>query len=347
MKLLNFESAGSVHFGLATESHAVSFLHLQSGDAEKESSVGSITSYLENLPDSYDIARNLERKARAMLARKETDGFIPLDGATIRPILERPTALMDFGLTPRHLANAAKTMMRYEFGPVLGPVLSRMISRRLGKMSASATPPYYKGNHLAVIGDQDEIGWPRYTSYLDIEPELAVVIGNSGHKIAGYTIFNDASARDVQFPEMIGTGPGRSKDFACSNGLGPYLVTPDEISDPLSLRVEVDVGGRFRWHGHTSEHTLRPQAIVEYLETVFRLQPGTVLGMGTIPDCTGLDNDRWLLPGDLVKITFEKLGTLRQKVPSRLPDLEPSRWSRRVELQGYQHQWEDDGRFTG
>ena len=94
---------------------------------------------------------------------------------------------------------------------------------------------YYKCNHNAVIGDNDTIHWPAYSSYLDIEPELAIVTGNEVMPIAGYTIFNDSSARDVQFWEMVGTGPARSKDFGHSKGLGPFIVTPDEIGDPLAL----------------------------------------------------------------------------------------------------------------
>jgi len=163
-----------------------------------------------------------------------------------------------------------------------------------------------------------------------------MVIGNSRDKIAGYTIFNDASARDVQFPEMIGTGPARSKDFFRGNGLGPFLVTPDEVGDPLNLEVDVNISDRFLWKGHTSEYSVQPTDVVAYLETVFDLQPGMVVGMGTIPDCTGLDNDLWLLPGDTVRITFEKLGTLHQKVPSRIPELEPSRWASRAGLKKYQ-----------
>jgi len=194
---------------------------------------------------------------------------------------------------------------------------------------------YYKGNHHAVIGDNDTISWPSYTSYLDIEPELAVVTVTGNMPIAGYTIFNDSSARDVQFPEMIGLGPARSKDFDRSKGLGPFLVTPDEIEDPLGLDVKVTIGRRYEWRGSTKEYSATPEKMLDYLKTIFTPLPGTILGMGTIPGCTGLDNDLWLLPGEKIEITFDKLGILRQNTPLSLDKLEHSRWQDRAELSRY------------
>mgnify|MGYP000160881716 CR=1 FL=1 len=86
-----------------------------------------------------------------------------------------------------------------------------------------------------IFGKLDAIAKPgailaSNTSYLDIEPELAVVYGNAQQPIAGYCIFNDVSARDVQAPEIIG-GFCLSKDMAQGNQLGPWLVTPDEAGD--------------------------------------------------------------------------------------------------------------------
>lgn len=338
MKLLNFEYEGICHFGLAIESSAVSFDHLLGGSEEQRKTLAGMMAYLENLPDSFKLARDLQNKARGMIERKDVDGFLPLSSVRIRPILSRPAALIDFGLTPRHLINSAKTMFKHQFGTVIGGLAAAVLARKIKQMGGVAPHPYYKSNHLTVIGDNDEISWPAYTSYLDIEPELGIVTGNWPDKIAGYTIFNDASARDIQFPEMIGTGPARSKDFARGNGLGPFLVTPDEVGDPLNLKVDVNVNDRFYWQGHTSEYSILPAEVVTYLETIFDVEPGMVVGMGTIPGCTGMDNDLWLLPGDMVRITFEKLGTLHQRIPASLPRLEPSKWTRRPELERHQDQ---------
>ncbi len=251
MKLMNFDFEGRSFFGLAIDSFAVPFEFLQQGEMDSSSPFSSMAAYLDHLPESHELASSLQQKAAELIKAGDTNDLPELDRVKAGPILGQPTALIDFGLTPRHLVNSGKTMLKHEMGPIKGGIASALIGRRVKKMSHSDTPPYYKGNHLTVIGDHDEIGWPDYTSYLDIEPELGIVIGSSPDSIAGYTIFNDASARDVQFPEMIGTGPARSKDFANSNGLGPYLVTPDEVGDPLDLKVSVKVGSRHWPSGFT------------------------------------------------------------------------------------------------
>ena len=221
-------------------------------------------------------------------------------------------------------------MIKHEFGffgSIIAPIVKKRISAAaVGKML------YYKCNHNAVIGDNDTVHWPAYASYLDIEPELAIITGNEARPIAGYTIFNDSSARDVQMWEMIGTGPARSKDFGHSKGLGPFIITPDEIGDPFALNVKVKIGERFEWKGSTSEYSARPEKALEYLKTIFTPLPGTVIGMGTIPDCTGLDNDLWIKPGEKIEITFDKLGTLRQNTPENPGKIEPSHWGNREEL---------------
>jgi 2-keto-4-pentenoate hydratase/2-oxohepta-3-ene-1,7-dioic acid hydratase in catechol pathway len=329
VKLLSFEKDGSPGFGAVLGARVIAFDQLSAGE-ESAPLLTSADRYLEHLPESFE-------RARELLARVDGSGMAgtPLEQVRILPPIPRPPALLDFGLTPGHLVRSARTLFRREFGPILGGLAYLAMKRRIERASRSDTPLYYKGNHLALIGSGDCMGWPAYTSYLDIEPELAVVVGNSACKIAGYTIFNDASARDVQFPEMMGSGPARSKDFADSNGLGPYLVTPDEIPDPLALPVSVTIGSRHTWSGHTAEYTARPLEVLEYYEKVFAPRPGTIIGMGTVPGCTGLDNDLWILPGERIEIRIEGLGTLCQHVPSKIGRLEKSRWKARPELVAY------------
>ena len=101
-------------------------------------------------------------------------------------------------------------------------------------------PIYYKGNPDTVAGPDDDVEWPSYTQLLDSELEFAAVIGKPGRDIAkedawghiaGYTIFNDVSARDIQLKEMQGMlGPAKGKDMDGGNVLGPVLVTGDEWS---------------------------------------------------------------------------------------------------------------------
>jgi hypothetical protein len=335
MKLLNFQSGtgGTPLFGVVIKGHAVSFETLLQKSGQTRGELSDVYSYLENLPSSEKAARDLLKYGEAYIASFNEDEKIPLETANILSPIAVPRALIDFGLSPRHLGNSAATLIKHEFG-VFGSIIAPIIKKRLSA-AAGGKMLYYKCNHNAIIGDNDTIHWPAYSSYLDIEPELAIVTGNESMPIAGYTIFNDSSARDVQLWEMIGTGPARSKDFGHSKGLGPIIVTADEIGDPLALNVKVKIGERFEWKGSTSEYSARPEKAVEYLKTIFMPSPGTVIGFGTIPDCTGLDNDLWINPGEKIEITFDKLGTLRQNTPEDLGKIEPSRWGNREELRKF------------
>ena len=332
MKLLNFQavSGGAPLFGVVIGDYAVSFETLRQKAEKVRAEFSDVLSYLENLPSSEDAARELLKYGEANISSLDAGEKIPLEKARILPPIASPRALIDFGLTPRHLGNSAATLIKHEFG-FFGSIIAPIVNKRISA-AAGGKMLYYKCNHNAIIGDNDTIHWPAYASYLDIEPELAIITGNEARPIAGYTIFNDSSARDVQFREMFGLGPAKSKDFGHSKGLGPFIVTPDEIGDPLTLNVKVKIGERFEWKGSTSEYSARPEKALEYLKTIFTPLPGTVIGMGTIPDCTGLDNDLWIKPGEKIEITFDKLGTLRQNTPENPGKIEPSHWGNREEL---------------
>jgi 2-keto-4-pentenoate hydratase/2-oxohepta-3-ene-1,7-dioic acid hydratase in catechol pathway len=336
MKLLNFQSP-SDHapcFGIVINGYAVSFKILLQKSGQKHDELADVYSYLENLPSSEDAAREMLKYGEAYISSFSDSEKIPLEKAKILPPIAVPRALIDFGLSPRHLGNSSATLIKHAFGvfgTLIAPVVKNIVqSATRGKML------YYKGNHNAIIGDNDTIHWPAYSSYLDIEPELAIITGNEKKPIAGYTIFNDSSARDIQLKEMMDLGgPARSKDFDRSNGLGPFIVTPDEVGDPLVLNVKVKIGNRMEWKGSTSEYCASPEEVIEDLKSVFTLLPGTVIGMGTIPDCTGLDNDLWINPGEKIEIFFDKLGILRQNIPEVLGKMEKSNWGNREELKDF------------
>ncbi|RJG21154.1 fumarylacetoacetate hydrolase family protein [Paenibacillus thiaminolyticus] len=93
-------------------------------------------------------------------------------------------------------------------------------------------------------------------------------------RLSYYLIFNDVSARDVQYDDFRSLcGPGTSTDFHQSNGLGPFLVTPDEVGDPLSLAVSVRISNRWIWEGCTSEYSAHPQEVVDYIGSIFTPPP--------------------------------------------------------------------------
>ena len=185
-----------------------------------------------------------------------------------------------------------------------------------------AQPVYYKGNPRELYGPGAVIPWPSYTRRLDFELEIACVVGKKGRDlspaqagahIAGYTIFNDLSARDIQKNEMVcRMGPAKGKDFG--NVLGPYLLTADELKKDEQLAMSVWVNGK-RWSSGTTRD--RYWSFAEMLSHVSQSEwvyPGDVLGSGTYFKGCGLDMDRWLKPGDRLELKVEKLGVLRSIV---------------------------------
>lgn len=183
-------------------------------------------------------------------------------------------------------------------------------------------PVYYKSGHKNIIGTEQDAHWPSFTEKFDYELELAAVIGRKGRNIkasdarayiAGYTIMNDFSARDIQRREMkVRLGPAKGKDWCTA--LGPYLVTADEISDPYNLRMAARINGELWSHGTSSSMHWKFEQMIEFLSQDDTIWPGQVIGSGTVGSGCGLELDRWVQPGDVIELAVEKLGVLRNKV---------------------------------
>ena len=225
------------------------------------------------------------------------------DVTTIAP-LPNPSSLRDFIAFENHIAATSKKR-----GQPIPPEWYKF-------------PVYYKGNHRTIIGPDQDLPWPLETTKLDYELELACVIGRSGRDIpereaqdyiAGYTIMNDFSARDIQFQEMAcRLGPAKGKDFATA--LGPCLLTPEEIADLGALTMIARVNGEEWSRGRFGTiHWSFPQMIahVSRGETIY---PGDVFGSGTVGGGCGLEMDRYLKPGDIVELEIQPIGILKTKV---------------------------------
>jgi fumarylacetoacetate (FAA) hydrolase len=181
-------------------------------------------------------------------------------------------------------------------------------------------PVFYFSNPASIHGPGEPVRRPQATRMLDFELEIAAVIG-AGSEIAGFTLFNDWSARDVQRAEMtVGLGPAKGKDFAIS--LGPWLVTPDELpSEGGRLRVEASASVNDRELTRTSaaeQHWTWPE-LVAHAARDTRLRPGDVLGSGTLNrgcllELGPLQGDRFLEPGDVVTIAADGLGELTTEI---------------------------------
>jgi fumarylacetoacetate (FAA) hydrolase len=177
-------------------------------------------------------------------------------------------------------------------------------------------PVFYFSNPASVRGPGEPVRRPEGSQQLDFELEIAAIIDGAG-AIAGFTLLNDWSARDIQRREMtVGLGPAKGKDFATS--LGPFLVTPDELPfDGLRLDLEatVTVNGRIVSRCSASEmHYSWPELVAQAAGGT-RLRPGDVLGSGTLTGGCMLElGGSWIQPGDRVVLSAPGLGELATPV---------------------------------
>ncbi len=196
-------------------------------------------------------------------------------------------------------------------------------------------PVFYFSNPSAIQGPEADVPYPIDSRELDFELEVALVIGREGRNIpaaeasnyiAGYLVMNDWSARDLQRDEMkMNLGPAKGKDFATS--LGPWLVTPDEISDRrlgngADERYDLAISGRVNGRQVSSAnfkdlYFTFPQ-MIERASRHVTLRVGDVIGSGTVgTGCIlelGPENVPWLQPGDVVEMEIERLGVLRNTI---------------------------------
>ncbi|OZU88742.1 2-hydroxyhepta-2,4-diene-1,7-dioate isomerase [Virgibacillus indicus] len=173
----------------------------------------------------------------------------------------------------------------------------------------------------AIIGPEDSIEKSKATEKLDYEVELAVVIGKQASKvgqdealdyIAGYTIGNDISARDLQkrTPQWL-----QGKTLDRSTPIGPWIVTSDEIDDPSNLKISSYVNGEKRQSSTTRQLIFDIPFLIEFISNLITLNPGDIILTGT-PDGVGfaMDPPQFLQAGDVVTVEVEKIGRMENKV---------------------------------
>ncbi len=245
--------------------------------------------------------------------------------------LPNPPSVRDFIGFEQHMLNASKA-----FGHTIGEVYYDI-------------PVFYFTNHQAIYGPEDEISRPATETKLDLELEIAVVIGKKGHDIAaadaddyifGYTVFNDFTARAIQKQEMkMPLGPAKGKDFA--NSFGPCIVTKDEFEPyrceidramhPEHLRMPptskyrfdrkmtAKINGELICEGNSNTMFWTfPEMIERASGNKVSLFPGDILGSGTVGWGSLIENNfgvhRPLEPGDTVELEIEGIGVLKNTV---------------------------------
>jgi len=174
---------------------------------------------------------------------------------------------------------------------------------------------------------------PALTSSFDFEGELGVVIGEGGRyipaekasaAIAGYVVLNDVSARDWQ---RAGTQWTAGKNFDGSMPIGPEVVTADEI-DVSDVLLTTVLNGKLMQSARTSQMITSVASAVEFFSSFTTLRPGDVIATGT-PAGVGFARNPpvWLQPGDVVEVTIEGIGTIRNRVVDEEAAIAGWRWS--------------------
>ena len=225
-------------------------------------------------------------------ARTATGESRPLAGADLAPLVLRPPKVVCVGLNYRsHISETGLPM--------------------------PAAPNYFAKFARSLIGAHDPIVLPTNSTAVDWEGELGLVIGHEVRNatpaaalaaIAGFTIVNDISMRDLQFRTdqwLAGKAGERSTP------VGPMLVTTDEVGDGSGLELVTRVGGEIRQQADTSDLVFSPVDIVVDLSRIIGLEPGDVIATGT-PGGVGMamNPPRFLVPGDEVRVSITGLGEL-------------------------------------
>jgi 2-keto-4-pentenoate hydratase/2-oxohepta-3-ene-1,7-dioic acid hydratase in catechol pathway len=223
-----------------------------------------------------------------------------------------PPQMRDFLCFEKHLVQAFEAVGRLRGTPARVPQVWY------------ERPIFYHPSRFSVCGPDADVPWPSYSQRLDFELEFGCYIGRRGKDIArerarehifGYTIFNDFSARDEQTKEMAGQlGPGKGKDFDNANAMGPCLVTADEIGDPYRLEMVVRVNGEEWGRGNSRDMHWKFEDCIAHASRSETLHPGEFFGSGTVGNGCGLEQMRFLNPGDVVELEVEGIGILRNRV---------------------------------
>ena len=258
-------------------------------------------------------AGNFPASLRAILQAGQADAFIAggrqalsrgdviaLDSVRLGPPIPDPDKILCLGLNYKD--HAAEANMDLPVAPVIFP-----------KFRNSLTGPY------------DYIVAPKVTTAkLDYEVELAVIIGRTAREVsesdalsyvAGYCVFNDVSARDLQL-QTSQWAPGKAIDTFAP--MGPGIVPASEISDPQDLMMTTRVNGEIVQHESTQQMIFTVGQTIAFLSSFMTLEPADIIAMGTPAGVGAMRKPPlWLKPNDIVEVEIEKLGTLRNRIQFR------------------------------
>lgn len=209
---------------------------------------------------------------------------------------------------------------------VIGIGLNYLDHAREVGMEIPSEPILFGMYPNTIIDPEAPIRIPRLSSKIDYEAELAVVIGRRGYHIskdealdyvAGYTIFNDVSARDLQMGDNQWI---RGKSLDTFGPTGPVLVTTSELGDADGLGIRLRLNGRTMQDSNTSKLIFKVPDLVAFISDAMTLAPGDLIATGTPPGVGAGRKPRvWMKAGDTVEIEIDGIGILRNPVEDEPP----------------------------
>lgn len=278
MRLVTFENEGTVGWGVVSNENGIISGHRLLGGA-------------------FDTLKEIIAQDRLEDLQREASGHAPdlgIDDVQLLPPIPDPAHILCAGLN--YLAHA----------------------QEVAKDKPEA-PRFFLRATTSLVGHGQAIRRPKVSTHLDFEGELAVVIGKGGRHIAqanalghiaGYCCFMDGSVRDFQQHSLTA-----GKNFDATGGMGPWLVTTDEIPDWRGLTLETQVNGESVQNASTTDMIVSIPAMIAYLSQIVHLRPGDMIVTGT-PEGIGCRRTPplWLKPGDSVSVSIPGIGTLNNPI---------------------------------
>jgi acylpyruvate hydrolase len=302
MKLVTYVKVGEKRSALVVKDFAIDLERASSEEVFREAGSGRLPASLKELLEGGEEAMKRCSRLASYLGDLPAESYpadysIPLPEAKLAPPVPDPQKIICIGMNYKDHCEEQKKPLPEK------PILFAKFP-------------------TALIGHKDAIVKPLLSDQVDYEAELAVVIGKRGRNIAeedalshvaGYTIMNDVTARDIQFSDGQWV---RGKTFDTFAPMGPYLVTREEVPDPQNLGIRLTVNGELRQDSSTANMVFPVAFLVSYISNVCTLLPGDIISTGT-PGGVGVfraGGAVFLKEGDVVSIEIEKLGTLENRV---------------------------------
>jgi 2-keto-4-pentenoate hydratase/2-oxohepta-3-ene-1,7-dioic acid hydratase in catechol pathway len=250
----------------------------------------------ENIADFVAAGEGALQTAEELLAKATENHSVPLSRISLLAPIAFPPKIICLGLNYRD--HAAETAAIIPKEPII-----------------------FMKPRTAIIGPNEKIIKPSFVKELDYEGELAIVMGKKAKNVPaseaknyvfGYTVFNDVSAREIQFGDKQWT---RGKSFDTFAPTGPCITTEAQLPDTSNLRIRTWVNCELRQDGTTRNMAFNVEQIVHRLSYVMTLEPCDVIATGT-PAGVGMamKKPKWLKNGDVVKIEIKGIGTLENTV---------------------------------